>query len=69
MRDVGDPLTTSQAIGAQLIAKALPPQRFHLATPGLIRTEQPYHVTHLGAGSRLGTSRRGVESCVRYKRR
>ena len=69
MRDVGDPLTTSQAIGSQLVAKALPPQRFHLATLGLIRTEQPNQITHLGDGSRLGTLRRGVDSSVRYKRR
>ena len=32
LRDIGDPLTASHAIGPQLLAKALPPQRFHLGT-------------------------------------
>ena len=54
MSDVGDPLTASHAIGAQLVAETLPPQGFHLTTPRVPERQQPYNVTHLRNGSRPG---------------
>jgi hypothetical protein len=33
MSDVGDPLTASHSIGAQLVTETLSPQSFHVTTP------------------------------------